>query len=256
VLECALVEMDIGNQLRPKPPIVHEVEPEERRKCIVCCGLYCAAFVGASLGAFFIPCTFVTYNEPITTWLGLVNRYGFVPLPFMATTFVHQCIMSQGMWSPRKRQVWDLNWSVMAISIATQYSLIAVGTALSRYVLPRYSRTYRLLLWDYQRYRRTVSNKVVPSPLGTISENLDWLHAAWAVNIYHICWASITMAADQVSKNRYAILYRGMGYSRMCSPRWREWREVKISNSLDMMLVPKPFKRWGNLFTLDEWRTK
>lgn len=248
--------MELDATLRPRIPREQEVEDEQRKKCIVCCGAYCASYVFIGCLFFHAPCAFVASPIKARTFLQVVDKYGFIPIPFAVTCFVHQCIMSQGLWSPRKKQIWDLQWSTLAISTATQFAVVGACTAVSRLVLPRYSRQWRLDLWDYNRLRRTMNGKFMPSPIGTISQNLDWVHCAWFIVIYHLFWSVAVSAADATLKSRYAIWYRGMGYSKVCSPRWREWRETEVSNRVDTQWQPPPTKRWGNIFTLDEWREK
>jgi len=248
--------MEIDPKLRPRIPREHETEEEPRKKCVACCGAYCAFYVGLSFLFFHAPCAFVASPVKANTFLQIVDKYGFIPLPMMAVTFVHQCLMSTALWSPRKKQIWDLQWTTMAISMTTQFSMIAACTAVSRFILPRYFRQWRLDLWDYNRERRTMSQKFMPSPIGTLSQNLDWIHAAWAVVFYHIGWGVACSAADATLKSRYALWYRGMNYSKICSPRWREWRETEVSNKMDTEWQAPPTRRWGNIFVMDEWREK
>jgi hypothetical protein len=248
--------MDIDATLRPRIPREHEVESDVRQKCVMCCGAYCAAWVGAGAFLFHAPCAFVATQYRARTVLQFIDKYGFIPLPLMATTFVHQIFMSTALWSPRQKQIWDLQWTTMATSVTVQFAMIGACTAVSRLVIPRFNRQWRLDLWDYNRARRTMTNKFMPSPIGVMSQNLDWIHAAWFVVFYHIAWAVACGGADATLKTRYAIWYRGMGYSKKCSPRWREWKETEVVNRVDTAWQPPPTRKWGNIFVLDEWREK
>lgn len=252
--------MELNQKLRPRILHEHEVEKEQRVQCNMCCGAYCATFVFATTLAITLPCTFGSFKyigaPPVKGLIGFMDRYFFIPLPFAASCFVHQCIMSQALWSPRRRPVYDIHWMVAGISVGVQVAGVAACTVLSRMLLPRYSRAYRLKMWDYERVRRTQSNKNLPSIGGALTENFDWAQACWMVMAYHMLWGVAVMGADSALKSRYAIWYRGMGYSRWCSPRWREHKEQEISARLDREWNPMPTSRWGSIFTLDPWRDK
>lgn len=252
--------MEHNQKLRPRVQQPHVIEKDERKKCNLCCGLYCATYVFGAALFVTAPSSFVAFRyigaPPVKGILGFMDRYFFVPLPLALSCLVHQSIMSQALWSPRQRPVYDIHWMVGGISIGLQFGCIAVCTAFSRLVVQRYSRAYRLKQWDYERLRRTANNKMLPSVGGMVSESFDYVQACWMVMFYHMLWGMAVTGADAALKSRYAIWYRGMSYSKWCSPRWREWREQEISQRLDKTYAPQPTSRWGSIFVLDPWRDK
>jgi hypothetical protein len=252
--------MELNQKLRPRIPVEHEVEKDKRTKCNACCGLYCASHLFVFSFAVTAPCQFVAFKyigaAPVKGLVGFMDRYFFVPLPLAASCFVHQCIMSQALWSPRKRPVYDIHWMVAGISIGIQFGCIAVATAVSRLFLQRYSRAYRLKQWDYERLRRNANLKMLPSVGGMMTENFDWVQACWMVMFYHMFWGGAVTGSDAALKSRYALWYRGMDYSKHCSPRWREWREQEILTKTDKEWQPLPTSRWGSIFVMDEWRDR
>ena len=248
--------MELDQKLRPRLVRQQAVEPETRRQCNLCCATYCASWVFAFTAAFTVPCAWVSAPEKVIGWRGRFDRYMFVPLPLALSCFAHQVMMSQALWNDKRKPIFDINFTTGTLSMTIQFGVIAACTALSRFVLPRYNRWYRLKLWDYTRMTRCVAYKYAPSPIGTLSENFDFIHAAWIVVVYHMGWGVACTGADGTLKARFAIWYRGLNYSYYCSPRWREWRDTELANKLDTEWTPPPTKRWGSIFTLNEWREK
>lgn len=250
--------MELGQTQRPRAPVepFHDFEP--RQKCTVCCGLRCAAVTGCVTFAFSLLCNGVVLGRRVTDgagWRGLLNRNGLLALPVAAITFTHQYLLSESLWSKNKKSVWQVNTQ----STLSNVSLWVVGTALctvlSRRYLPGKSRAYRLSLWEYQRVRRGCANPWLPTVFGRVTQDLDWYNILWTLSIYHVLWGMVAVMLEKEAGAHYAMFFRDSNYSRWCSPRWREWRELEVRRQVDTEQAVAP-NRWGTFLTNDKWRTR
>ena len=183
-----------------------------------------------------------------------MDEYLLFPLPLTLIATTHHIMISEGLWSKNKKTVWDVNWQATAINMGLWSVLIAASTIASRKYLPPRSTWYRLQLWEYQRTRRSVANKYMPSVSGRVTEDLDWYQFAWFGFVYHILWGAITTGLDKRLNSHYGMFYRQMSYSKWCSPRWREWRERRIHEDV-LTEHPQMKGRWGNFVTSEKWRS-
>ncbi|ORC92450.1 uncharacterized protein TM35_000032030 [Trypanosoma theileri] len=249
--------MDLGQTSRPRP----EPEPfndfEVRRKCTFCCGLRCALVAGGVLFAITFPCNLVMLRGRICEGRGLfgfLDRNLFLPLPFAAVAFTHQVMQSEALWSKNRKPIWKLNWQCAGLNLLLWSILLSTGTFISRRFAPHWSRRYRLLLWEYKRTRRNCANKYFPTAFGRITEDLDWYNILWMLTIYHSLWGMITIMAEREFGAHYAMFYRDWPYSRWCSPRWREWREIEAIKHVNKEQIVGAY-RWGSFLTSDRWRS-
>jgi hypothetical protein len=242
--------------LRPRVPDLSTPETEApRTKCCLCCGVRFGAMIFAGTFALGLPFGLARTGFQIRGLglLGFINEYCLLPIPFALMATTHHMIISEGLWSKNKKTVWDVNWQATALNIALWTGILSVSTLASRKYLPPRSQTYRLLLWEYQRSRRSVANKYMPSVSGRITEDLDWYQFAWFGSIYHVLWGAVTTALDKNLHSHYGMFYRQVEYSRWCSPRWREWRERRVHEEL-LKEQPLMKGRWGNFITAEKWR--
>jgi hypothetical protein len=248
--------MQLGQTLRenPVPPPFTDLEP--RTQCGLCCAAYTSFFAFACTAMFHVPCNHFTSPTKIKTIWQFLDRALLIPMPFAAGCFTHQYMVSQALWSKNEKVLFDVNYDTLFYNAALWASLVGGCTWVSRNVLPKHSRKYRLLLWDYRREYRTCHNRYMPTCWGSCSEHLDWYAFLWWVQLYHLFWFGFSMAMESGAKMHYGMLIGGY-YSKSCSPRWREWREVKIQTELAVAAKKEEeskFSRWGNLLTLDDWR--
>lgn len=241
-----------------RPRNVDTSEPEldaPRSKCCFCCGLRVGAYIFAGTFVFGLPCGLIRTGCTIRGLgvVGLIDEYCILPVPVALIATTHHMLISEGLWSKNKKTVWDVNWQATALNVALWTTAVGVSTVVTRKYLPARSTAYRLLLWEYQRTRRSVANKYLPTLTGKISENLDWYQFAWYGVLYHILWGAVTAALDRNLNAHYGMFYRQMNYSKWCSPRWREWRERRVHEEL-LKEQPKMKGRWGNFITSEKWR--
>ena len=147
-----------------------------------------------------------------------------------------------------------MNWQATSLNFFLWCVGVAACTMASRRYIPGYSTKYRIMLWEYQRTRRTIANRYLPTVTGKITEDLDWYNILWFGMFYHFMWGAVTAGLDKQLGSHYAMLYKHTTYSQWCSPRWREWREKKVRESV-MPDHPDLKGRWGNFITYEKWRT-
>ncbi|CBH16792.1 hypothetical protein, conserved [Trypanosoma brucei gambiense DAL972] len=249
--------MNLGQVPRPRdePEPFNDFEP--RRKCSICCGLRCAAVTGGALFLIVLPCNLIMIRGRIFDgrgFIGFADRHLLVPLPFAAITFTHQIIQSEALWSKNRKTLWQVNTQSAGLNILLWSILTVACTAVSRRQGPRWSRSYRLLLWDYRRTRRCCANRYLPTAFGRISADLDWYNVLWTVSVYHVLWGMFAVMVERGFGAHYAMFYRDWPYSRWCSPRWREWRELEAMKYINTEQVVAP-SRWGSFITNDRWRS-
>lgn len=217
-----------------------------------------SALVFAGFLCISAPGSFITIENTTLRkmgWRGIADRFFLIPLPMAAFSFTHHYIMSHALWSKNEKTIWDVNWQSTGLNTLLWLSLCAGGTRLSRYVLPKLSREYRLKLWDWQRNSRGVQHPYLCSFFGTLSDHFSWVYLLWYMNVYHLLWMGITMLLDRQMHSHYAMFYKSLPYSRWCSPRWREWRESEVLKEVLPKQQPNPhLRRWGSVLQLDEWR--
>lgn len=251
--------MDIREAARPSVNVELQVKIDEteRKQCSGCCALWVTGWVG--LGAFILsaPGQYVTQEKALVTWPARFNRYFFIPFPLMCAAFTHQYFMSKALWSKNRKQIWEINWETTIWNMGLWVGLVAGSTSFSRYFFPKWSRTYRLQQWEYYRAQRLTSTKYFPSLFGNITQDLNYIQFLWMTQIYHLMWMGVTLGLDRGLNSHYALFYRTSTYSKRCSPRWREWREIQVRKTL----FPKAddgskagFKRWGAMFMMDPFR--
>ncbi|ESL07844.1 hypothetical protein TRSC58_04463 [Trypanosoma rangeli SC58] len=248
--------MDLGQTPRPRSQQEAFNDFEPRRKCALCCGVRCAAVAGAVVFAITFPCNLAVMGGRVCDGrgvIGFLDRHFFLPLPMALVCFTHQSIQSEALWSKNKKPLWDLNWQAAGLNILLWTSMTLVGTTVSRRYAPHWSRKYRLQLWEYQRARRSCANKYMPTVVGKITEDLDWYNILWTLSLYHVLWGMITVMAERELGAHYAMFYRDWPYSRWCSPRWREWREVETLKYVNKEQLVG-LSRWGSFISKDRWR--
>lgn len=250
--------MDIGQSPRPRAlaPEFNEFEP--RKKCTLCCAARAGAYAGAVALAITVPCNLVMLSGKLSDTPGLrgfVNRHFFIALPFAAVTFTHQWILSESLWSKNRKTVLDINIQSTLSNILLWCVATGASTFVSRRVLPQRSRTYRLILWEYTRVRRSCANKYFPTMFGRLVEDFDWYNMMWILSIYHILWGMASVLLEKEAGAQYAMFYRDSTYSRWCSPRWREWRELEVIKHVQRDQAVGP-SRWGTFLTNDKWRSR
>ncbi|EKF31445.1 hypothetical protein MOQ_004722 [Trypanosoma cruzi marinkellei] len=249
--------MDLGQTQRPRPPPEAFNDFEPRRKCTFCCGIRCAAVAGAAVFAITFPCNLVVLGGRMCEGRGMkgfLDRHLLLPLPVFLITFTHQTIQSEALWSKNKKTLWNLNWQSAGLNVFLWTSMTLIGTFISRRYATHWSRQYRLLMWEYQRTRRSCGNKYMPTVLGRTTEDLDWYNILWTLSLYHIVWGMITIMEEREIGAHYAMFYRDCPYSRWCSPRWREWRELEVLKHVNKEHLVGPF-RWGSFISTDRWRS-
>ncbi|KAG8346433.1 hypothetical protein TRVL_02745 [Trypanosoma vivax] len=249
--------MDLGQTQRPRKQPEPFNDFEVRQKCTICCGLRCAAIVGALLFTVTFPCNLIMKGGRLFDGHGIrgfLDSYFLLPLPFAAVTFTHQVIQSEALWSKNKKPLWQLNTQSTGLNLALWSVLTFSFTVVSRRYASQWSRSYRLLLWEYRRTRRDCANKYVPTFFGRITEDLDWYNVMWTVTSYHLLWGMVVILAERGFGAHYAMLYRDWPYSRWCSPRWREWREIEAMKHVNTEHVVLS-SRWGSFISSDRWRS-
>nr|CCC94547.1 conserved hypothetical protein [Trypanosoma congolense IL3000] len=249
--------MDLGQA--PRPRVEQEVfsDFQPRQKCSLCCGLRCAAAVGGALFVVTLPCNLITLRGRLCEGRGIfgfIDRHLFLPLPLAAITFTHQVIQSEALWSKSRKTLWRVNTQAAGINIALWIAVTLVCTVVSRCFVPRWSRSYRLLLWEYRRTRRCCANKYLPTAFGRMTEDLDWYNIMWTLSFYHVVWGMFSIMVERSFGAHYAMFYRDWPYSRWCSPRWREWRELEAMKHVNTQHVSTP-GRWGSFIRNDRWRS-
>lgn len=250
--------MDLGQATRPRAEVEAFNDMTPRKKCTLCCGLRCAAFTGAAAMLITLPCNAVMLGGRLTEgngWKGFLNRNLFVALPVAAICFTHQVLLSEALWSKNKKTVWEVNLQSTLSNIVLWVLGVGVCTTLSRRYLPARSRAYRLSLWNYRRTRRAAQNAWLPSVYGKITEDLDWYNVLWTLSLYHIVWGMLSVMLEKEMGSHYAMFFRDWQYSKWCSPRWREWRELEVMRAAQKEHKVSP-ARWGSFITNDRWRTR
>lgn len=250
--------MDLGQSVRPRADVADFQDFTPRNKCTFCCGLRCAAFTGAFAFLITLPCNAAVMGGRVTGgrgFIGFLDHNLFIALPVAAITFTHQMILSEALWSKNRKTIWEINWQSALTNISLWTVGVTAATLLSRKYVPQYSRTYRLQLWDYRRARRGCANAYMPSIYGRITEGLDWYNILWTLSLYHIFWAMMSVMLEKEMGSHYAMFFRDWKYSKWCSPRWREWRELEVMRTVqrEQKVVPV---RWGSFLTNDRWRTR
>ena len=247
--------MDLDEKIRPKIVVKQEMDTTKREQCSVCC----AAKVAGCLGAGITALTFFPNLDVQDSWrLGgpknFCNRFFLISLPVSAVCFTHQYMLSQSLWSKNRKGIFDINMQCLFFNVALWCTIIGTGTLISRKVLVKKSRTYRLIHWDYERNRRTHSRKWVPSAYGRLTHDLDWLNMCYYAHFYHVFWLLVSKSLESTLHAHYAMFWKDSRYSKWCSPRWREWRESQLDEQV--YNKDKPVQnRWGSLITLDAWRS-
>ena len=251
--------MDLGQEKRPAQEIQNTfvIDKEERKQCSVCCAAWSGliAFCAASVAS--APGQWVSMEKHLVTWPRRLDRFLFLPLPIGVVAFTHHYMISSALWSKNKKQIWEINWECTGWNILLWCGLVGAGTVFGRNVLVKYSREYRLRQWEYSRIRRSVSNPYLPQLWGSITENLDYVHFLWWVALYHTIWLGVIMGMDKSMNAHYAMMYRNLNYSKKCSPRWREWREIKMREEVDTKAETGAsigYKRWSSFIQFDPWR--
>lgn len=250
--------MDLGQSPRPRALAKEFKDREPRTKCTICCAARSSAFTGGTVLAITVPCNLVLLSGRLCDsggWRGFANRHLFLALPFAAVTFTHHLLLSESLWSKNKKTVLEINIQSSLSNITLWCLGTGLATYVSRRVLPQRSREYRLLLWNYTRTRRSCANKYFPTAFGRITEDLDWYNMLWVVSLYHILWGMASVFLEKESGAQYAMFFRDSNYSRWCSPRWREWREIQMINCVQTEQVIAP-SRWGTFLTNDKWKSR
>lgn len=250
--------MEVGQTPRPRAPVPDFSDDQPRKKCSFCCATRYSLLAGAVVLAITFPCNLVMLSGKLCDgagWRGFVNCHCFIPLPFTAVVFTHQWILSESLWSKNRKSVLDINIQSTLTNIVLWCTLTGAATYVSRNILPVRSRAYRLLLWDYSRKRRSCANKYFPSVFGRLKEDMDWYNMLWILSSYHVLWGMVSVLLEKRSGAQFAIFFRDSHYSRLCSPRWREWGEVQMINEhqKEQMVAPS---RWGNFLTNDKWKSR
>lgn len=242
---------------RPRMPPKPYGDEEVRRQCSWCCGLRLSGIVFC-LVSFFTgpPILLEAYlkGKSVLPWTNLLNRWMMLPLPPTLISFTHHYLLSSALWSKNEKTVYEIQWETGCINVVLWYTITALSMLFSRNVLAKHSREYRVLLWDWKRQRRAAANAFFPPWTGKLTENLDFVLMFWAINTYHFTWAAIAWAQDREVKANYAFFYRQFAYSKTCAPRWREHRETEIKTLTETEIAPPKLRRWGNFFSIDEWR--
>jgi hypothetical protein len=238
------------------PPKEYE-DGTPRRKCSFCCAARMAGMAFCFMGFFTIPPIFLeAYMKGIRVLpvSNLINKALLLPMPFAASCFTHQLLLSNALWSKNEKTVWDIQWECMVLNLLGWYSFGTCCTLFSRYGLAKWSREWRVRVWDYRRQRRSAANKFFPPWVGKCSEDLDIVVMLWMLHAYHTLWGSAFWALEKEVKATYSFFYRQLSYSKHCAPRWREHRETEIDTATKTEFRPTYYRRWGNFFNTDEWR--
>ncbi|EPY33504.1 hypothetical protein STCU_02185 [Strigomonas culicis] len=250
--------MELGQATRPREPVEPFNDPEPRTKCSFCCALRSALVTGGFICLVTLPCNAAVQRGRLCDgagWRGFLNRHLFMPLPFAAITFTHQLVLSESLWSKNRKTVFEVNWQSSLTNLTLWVVGVTAATVLSRRYLPAASRTYRLLLWDYTRTRRDCANKWMPTAFGTVTADLDWYNILWVLSLYHVLWGMMSVMLEKEMGAHYAMFFKSSSYSRWCSPRWREWRELEVQRRIQTEQVVAP-SRWGTFLTNDRWRVR
>ncbi|KAG5481212.1 hypothetical protein CUR178_06444 [Leishmania enriettii] len=250
--------MELGQTQRPRAPVEPFQDYEPRRKCTVCCGLRYASFTGFATFCVSLVCNVFVLGGRVTDgrgWRGFLNRNTLLALPVAAITFTHQVLLSESLWSKNKKTVLQVNTQSTLSNMSLWMAGTALCTAVSRRYLPAHSRAYRLAMWEYQRTRRGCANPWMPTVLGRVTQDLDWYNVMWTLAMYHLLWGMVSALLEKELGAHYAMFYRNGQYSRWCSPRWREWRELEVIRHVNTEHVVSP-NRWGTFITNDKWRTR
>jgi hypothetical protein len=242
---------------RPRAPPKEWHDSEARTQCSMCCGLRIGAMVFGSVAFFtFPPILMEAYMKkiPLLPWTNLLNKAMLLPLMPSLIATSHHWMMSSALWSKNEKTIWDVQWECMCLNMAMWYGILIGSTIFSRTVLAKHSREYRVMLWDWKRQRRSSPNKLSPPWVGKLTEHIDFVLMGWAINCYHLVWLALALALDWEVHSQYAFFYTKFSYSKWCSPRWREKREVAIKKKVETELSPVKWSKWGNYFTADIWR--
>jgi hypothetical protein len=250
--------MELGQQQRPVPPNEKfEVDKKERKQCSLCCALASSGICFTIACIAYIPGAWVTLEKRLVTWPRRLDRLMFMPLPVALASFTHQYMMSQALWSKNRKQVWSINWETLGWNYLLWGAIVVSCTTFSRQVLVRYSRDYRLRQWEYTRIRRAIPNPYMPQMWGTVTGTLDYVHFLWFISFYHLAWSGLSFGLDNALNAHYGIFYRSVSYSRLCSPRWREWREQQLKDFVYTEASTGEtlgYRRWGTPISSDPWR--
>ena len=228
-----------------------------RRQCSVCCAARMSALAFGFMAFFTCPPIILRgymENKAILPVSNFINHMLLLPLPFAASCFTHQLLLSNALWSKNEKTIWDIQWECMIINLGGWYMVGFGSTAFSRYVLVKYSREWRVRVWDHRRQRRASANKYFPPWVGKVSEDMDIVVMFWMLHAYHTLWGSALWALEKGVHATYSFFFRQLSYSKHCAPRWREHREVEIDTATKTEFKPPWYRRWGNYFNTDEWR--
>ena len=245
--------MNLGEVVRTPPTREHHLD-EPRTKCSYCCALKSASVVlVGTLAIFSIPAVAVHGGPKFfifqASWFQIADRLFHVPLPLALVSFTHAAFLSEYLWSRNKRSLYDVLWVSQCSNMGLWCALIACGTFLSRQVLQVKSRRYRLMMWDFEREQRVRTFSLLPDFLGKVSTQHNWSFWFWMLSSYHIT-AYIFFRASDTKSNLY-IVNADTWFGKVCSPQWREWRDVEIHNRYVANKEAKfiAHHRWANAVT-------
>ena len=246
---------------RPRAEERPYYDPIPRKQCTICCALYGTAVTGAVMQVISTPSTVVQYlfykgDVAAVTWrrafLLTVDRLAFLSLPFMGLSFTHNAMLSHAMWSKNRKSLWEINWQSLFINAILWLGISAGGCYVSRYVIPKYSHFWRLQNWDYSRARVKSNYRYWPHFSGTFTENHGIVNQIWAINVYTITCMLMTISVD-IGGSQYSM-DRDNKFMTVCSPRWREWSEVKLRKELFTVATSPSEMRWGRPIIKDHSR--
>ncbi|CCW72336.1 unnamed protein product [Phytomonas sp. Hart1] len=250
--------MELGQATRPRSAVAPFSDFEPRAKCAGCCGLRGAALVAGPVFLLTVASNAIILGGRLGEgrgWRGFCDRNLFLALPLAAVVGTHHWVLSEALWSKHRKSVWAINWQSSLTNLSAWGLGTAVATWVSRRVLPGRSRAYRMWMWDYYRTRRGCANPWCPTLFGRLSADLDWYNVVWTLSLYHLVWAMVTMMLEKQLGAQYAMFFRDSRYSKWCSPRWREWREVVVCTKLHTDHKVAKW-RWGTFLTNNKWYTR
>uniref|UniRef100_A0A7S1M2P8 Uncharacterized protein n=1 Tax=Neobodo designis TaxID=312471 RepID=A0A7S1M2P8_NEODS len=242
---------------RYRAPPKNFQDGEARRQCSLCCAGRMAMLAFGFMTFFTLPPVFLRgymESKPILPISNLINHWLLLPVPFAASCFTHQYLMSNALWSKNEKTVWDIQWECTLMNLGGWYFTITAATLFSRNVLVKYSREWRVRVWDHRRQRRAAANKYFPPWVGKFTEDMDAVVFLWMLHAYQTLWVGASWALDRSTNATYSFFFRQLSYSKHCGPRWREHREVEIDTATKTEFKPPWYRRWGNYFNTDEWR--
>ena len=205
----------------------------DRRRCPLCCGLYAGAVVGAAALTLHAPFTYFRPRRvPLpTNAAALLDRYLFVAAPFAAIAALHHGFLAAALWSRRRNTLLEAEVVSLGAAAAVWGGGVAVGTAVSRFYLPRVSRRWRQLQFDR---RVAARNAKVTHPFvvdGTLSNDASPKQLLVTLAIY--CTLVGGLAYTQLYQQGSVFALPAFPLFReACSPRWREWSEAELAHHM------------------------